>query len=132
MADALTPGTTFAGSPYQAVLESWDFMGLSRVFLTVTTTWSGWIRRKGYREGQDFVALSEGKRLQENHPMTDYEIVFDPRGVVEAQHVALAPRVAALKGARLGVLDNTKWNANRLLRKTVALIEERHGIAAVN
>jgi hypothetical protein len=46
--------------------------------------------------------------------------------------VALAPRAAALGGLRLGILDNTKWNANRLLRKTAALLEERHGLGAVS
>jgi hypothetical protein len=51
-------------------------------------------------------------------------IVFNPRGVVEAETLALAPRARELNGLRLGVLDNTKWNANRLLRKTVALLGE--------
>ena len=61
-----------------------------------------------------------------------YHIVFDPRGQVEAERVASAPRVAALDGKRLGILDNTKWNANRLLRKTAARLGERHRFAAVN
>ena len=61
-----------------------------------------------------------------------YETVFDPRGRVDAERVELAPRVAALKGLRLGILDNTKWNANRLLRKTVELLEAEHGIGAVS
>ena len=52
------------------------------------------------------------------------EIAFDPRGVVETEPLAPAPRVAGLDGRRLGVLDNTKWNANRLLRKTVARLEQ--------
>ena len=45
----------------------------------------------------------------------------------------MAPRPAALQGLRLGILDNTKWNANRLLRcKTaLSLLEERHGLGAV-
>jgi hypothetical protein len=59
-------------------------------------------------------------------------VVFDPRGVVEAERVTSAPRVAALTGLRLGVLDNTKWNANRLLRKTAARLDQRFGLAAVN
>jgi hypothetical protein len=59
-------------------------------------------------------------------------MVFDPRGRVEAELVSPAPRVAALDGIRLGILDNTKWNANRLLRKTAALLGERHQFAAVN
>jgi hypothetical protein len=57
--------------------------------------------------------------------------VFDPRGRVDADRVSPAPRAAALKGLRLGILDNTKWNANRLLRKTAALLEERHGVEPV-
>jgi hypothetical protein len=61
-----------------------------------------------------------------------YDTVFDPRGRVDAEHAAPAPRAAALKGLRLGILDNTKWNANRLLRKTAALLEAEHGIGAVS
>ena|SRR5690348_16160044 len=62
----------------------------------------------------------------------DYETVYDPRGRVEAEQVAPAARVAALDGLRLGVLDNTKWNGNKLLRKTAALLDARFGFAAVN
>jgi hypothetical protein len=58
--------------------------------------------------------------------------VFDPRGVVEAARVNPAPRVAGLAGLRLGVLDNTKWNGNRLLRKTAARLDQRFHLAAVN
>jgi hypothetical protein len=61
-----------------------------------------------------------------------YETVFDPRGRVDAVHRPLAPRTAMLAGLRLGILDNTKWNANRLLRKTAALLEAEHGIGAVS
>lgn len=60
------------------------------------------------------------------------QLVFDPRGVVEAPFVALAPRVRDLDGLRLGVLDNTKWNAGRLLRKTAALLGGQTQLAAVN
>jgi hypothetical protein len=59
-------------------------------------------------------------------------LVFDPRGVVETARLALAPRARDLNGLRLGVLDNTKWNANRLLRKTAAQIGEKVSLAAVN
>ena len=59
-------------------------------------------------------------------------IVFDPRGVVETEALALSERPATLDGLRLGVLDNTKWNANRLLRKTVALLGEQATFAKVN
>ena len=59
-------------------------------------------------------------------------IAFDPRGVVETEPLALASRVGGLDGLRLGVLDNTKWNANRLLRKTVGKLQEETSFAAVN
>jgi hypothetical protein len=61
-----------------------------------------------------------------------HQTVFDPRGRVDAVHRPLAPRATTLQGLRLGVLDNTKWNANRLLRKTAALLEAEHGIGAVS
>ena len=60
------------------------------------------------------------------------QIVFDPRGVVETEPLALSARAADLKGLRLGVLDNAKWNANRLLRKTAARLAEEFSFGAVN
>ena len=62
----------------------------------------------------------------------EYEMVFDPRGRVDAERITPAPRVAALGGLRLAILDNTKWNANKLLRKTADRLRERHRLAAVN
>ena len=59
-------------------------------------------------------------------------IAFDPRGVVETEPLAPAPRSGGLDGLRLGVLDNTKWNANRLLRKTVARLQQEFSFATVN
>jgi hypothetical protein len=58
--------------------------------------------------------------------------VFDPRGVVDAEPLTLAPRIPDLNRLRLGVLDNTKWNANRLLRKTAARLGEQVSLAVVN
>jgi hypothetical protein len=46
--------------------------------------------------------------------------------------LAPAPRAGDLNGLRLGVLDNTKWNVNPLLGKTVALLREQATLAAVN
>jgi len=59
------------------------------------------------------------------------QLVFDPRGVVETERLARSARVRKLEGLRLAVLDNTKWNANRLLRKTVARLEQNYAFAAV-
>ena len=45
--------------------------------------------------------------------------VFHPRGAAGAERL-MVPRIPNLEGMRIGVLDDTKWNANRLLRKTAA------------
>jgi hypothetical protein len=56
---------------------------------------------------------------------------FDPRGRVESAETPLAPRPARLDGLRLGVLDNSKWNANKLLRGAVAALSAKIAFAAV-
>ncbi|HEU0156454.1 MAG TPA: hypothetical protein VFQ82_10315 [Stellaceae bacterium] len=58
--------------------------------------------------------------------------IFDPRGVVDAELRKAVPRVRELGGCRLGVLDNTKWHANRLLRKTVARLGQETTFGTVN
>ena len=58
--------------------------------------------------------------------------VYDPRGVVEAAPLATAPRVKKLEGLRLGLLDNTKWNANKLLRGVRERLAQKHAFGAVN
>jgi hypothetical protein len=60
------------------------------------------------------------------------QIVYDPRGIVEAQQVPTAPRPKTLDGVRLAVLDNTKWNAGKLLRRSMAQLGEEFRFAAVN
>jgi hypothetical protein len=58
-------------------------------------------------------------------------IVFDPRGVVEAEARPLAARPHSLDGLRLAVLDNTKWNAGTLLRGAARALAGRHAFATV-
>jgi len=58
--------------------------------------------------------------------------VYDPRGVVEAAPLAISPRVRKLEGLRLGLLDNTKWNANKLLRGVRDRLAEKHAFGVVN
>ncbi|MDP6580309.1 MAG: hypothetical protein QF681_06615 [Vicinamibacterales bacterium] len=60
------------------------------------------------------------------------QIVFDPRGDVTAATLTPAPRLATLEGARVGVLDNSKWNASKLLRQTVRLLEAEAAPGAIN
>jgi hypothetical protein len=58
--------------------------------------------------------------------------IFDPRGVVEAAPLAAAARAQKLEGLRLGILDNTKWNANKLLRGLRDRLAQKHAFGAVN
>ncbi len=60
------------------------------------------------------------------------QTVYDPRGEVTAEARAMAARKGELAGLRLAVLDNTKWNANKLLRRMSARLGEEAGFEAVN
>ncbi len=57
---------------------------------------------------------------------------YDPRGIVEAGVIAAAARVASLKGKRLAILDNTKWNAGKLLRGIQEGLATEAGLSAIN
>ncbi len=59
------------------------------------------------------------------------QTAYDPRGVVAAVAQPLAPRIATLAGARLGVLDNTKWNGGKLLRRAMARLADEVDFAEV-
>jgi hypothetical protein len=56
--------------------------------------------------------------------MQPRSIVFDPRGLVEQGNTPIAPRKKSLDGLRLGILDNSKWNANKLLRGASSALGE--------
>ena len=58
--------------------------------------------------------------------------VFDPRGTIKSESVPVSPRKQSLGGLRLGILDNSKWNANKLLRGASAALCEDIEFAAVN
>ena len=60
------------------------------------------------------------------------QIVYDPRGQVEAEAKPIAPRPTSLANLRLGVLDNTKWNGGQLLRQTVSRLSQETTFASVN
>jgi len=69
--------------------------------------------------------------VSEYQQLPSGQIVFDPRGKVDADPLSLAPRRRSLDGACVGVLDNSKWNASQLLRKVIAQIEARVSLADV-
>jgi len=59
-------------------------------------------------------------------------LVFDPRGVVESANTPIAPRPQKLDGLRLAILDNSKWNANKILRTSTAALEKSVKFSKVN
>jgi hypothetical protein len=59
-------------------------------------------------------------------------VVFDPRGAVDVTVARRARRKTSLEGLRLGILDNSKWNANKLLRGASCALSKDIKFAAVN
>ena len=57
---------------------------------------------------------------------------YDPRGKVSGEELPVAARRQTLAGLRLGILDNTKWNANKLLRELRERLAGEHRFAAVH
>ena len=57
---------------------------------------------------------------------------FDPRGSIQAENLSLSPRVAALDGLRVGVLDNAKMKARKLLDGATAILDAEYGFAELN
>jgi hypothetical protein len=52
--------------------------------------------------------------------------LFDPTSKPVERAVKLAPRPASPKGLRLGLVDNTKFNSDTLLRKLAERLARRH------
>lgn len=69
--------------------------------------------------------------MLDSHTQTAIEI-FDPTGVVDTESRPLADRKTGLAGLRLGILDNSKWNANKLLRGAAAALSDQIDLAEVN
>lgn len=58
--------------------------------------------------------------------------VYDPRGNIPSGDQDLAPRLSSLDKQRVAILDNTKWNAGKLLGKIVDRLKSSHALAEVN
>lgn len=59
-------------------------------------------------------------------------IIFDPRGAIKFENVPTSKRYTSLNGLRLGVLDNSKWNANKILRGAITALSEDVNFSKVN
>jgi hypothetical protein len=57
--------------------------------------------------------------------------LFDPTSAPVARNIAVAPRPAGLRGLRLALVENTKFNSDTLLTKLGALLAREYGLTPV-
>jgi hypothetical protein len=55
--------------------------------------------------------------------------LFDPTSSPVSREVQIAKRPADLRGLRVGLVENTKFNALPLLTKIADRLRERHGVS---
>jgi hypothetical protein len=55
--------------------------------------------------------------------------LVDPAAEIRNIRQEIAPRLDALAGKRIALIDNTKHNADRFLQAVRALLEEKYGVA---
>ena len=55
--------------------------------------------------------------------------LLDPTPEAASHTLAYAPRVASLQGQRVALVDNTKFNSDRLLQKIGDILKAQHGVA---
>ncbi|GIX46438.1 MAG: hypothetical protein KatS3mg131_0649 [Candidatus Tectimicrobiota bacterium] len=53
--------------------------------------------------------------------------VFDPTTEVKERPLVFAPRPDSLRNARIGLVENTKFNSDKLLLKIAAILEQEYG-----
>ena len=55
--------------------------------------------------------------------------LLDPTAEVTAQAIAYVDRPATLQGKRVGLVDNTKFNSDRLLERIGVILKSEYGAA---
>ena len=55
--------------------------------------------------------------------------VFDPTTSADEKKFEFVPRPKSLKDLRIGLVDNTKFNSDKLLMKIAGILEKEHGAA---
>jgi hypothetical protein len=60
--------------------------------------------------------------------MSRFMKLFDPVSPPAPRRFTLAPRPPSPRGLRLGLVDNTRFNAHRLLSKLAGRLARRHGM----
>ena len=55
--------------------------------------------------------------------------ILDPTTEAATQTIAYAPRPASLEGKRVALIENTKFNSDRLLGRIGDLLKSEYGVA---
>lgn len=58
-------------------------------------------------------------------------MTYDPRGTIDAPSLRLARRPANLRGLRVAVLDNTKWNGWKLEERVANLLADKLALGEI-
>lgn len=53
--------------------------------------------------------------------------VFDPTYQPKEQAIAFTPRPDSLRNRRIGLVDNTKFNSDKLLLRIATILEQEYG-----
>ena len=53
--------------------------------------------------------------------------IFDPTTTAKAEKINFVPRPESLRNLRIGLVDNTKFNSDKLLIKIAAILEKEYG-----
>ncbi len=63
--------------------------------------------------------------------MDDFDEFLDPTGEAGIEQYALAPGLTTLQGARLGIIENNKTNADKFLMMVYDELRELYGVEQV-
>ncbi len=56
--------------------------------------------------------------------------IYDPTIEPKGRHIDFVPRPKSLKGLRVGLVDNSKYNSDQVLARVAKILEREHGVAA--
>jgi hypothetical protein len=54
--------------------------------------------------------------------------IFDPTLEAKEENIAFVPRPESLRNLCAGLIDNTKFNSDKLLLKIATILEKNHGL----
>jgi hypothetical protein len=72
-------------------------------------------------------AVHKDGNMQEEEKTMGKLDIFDPTTKAKEETIAFVPRPESLRNLRIGLVDNTKYNSDKLLLKIATILEKEHG-----